>query len=120
MQETKQRTELPPIPKKRYFSIGETSELCGVKPHVLRYWEQEFPQLDAVQRRGNRRFYQERDVLVLRQIRTLLYDLGFTIEGARKRLSQMNKRKQPETRFDADNLKQIVKGIEETLAILKT
>lgn len=79
--------ELPPIPGKRYFAIGEVSDLCDVKPHVLRYWEQEFPQLKPVKRRGNRRYYQRQDVLVIRQIRSLLYDQGFTIGGARQQLS---------------------------------
>jgi Predicted transcriptional regulators len=79
--------ELPPIPGKRYFTIGEVSELCAVKPHVLRYWEQEFPQLNPAKRRGNRRYYQHQDVLLIRQIRALLYDQGFTIGGARQRLS---------------------------------
>ena len=79
--------ELPAIPGKRYFTIGEVSELCAVKPHVLRYWEQEFPQLNPVKRRGNRRYYQRHDVLMIRQIRGLLYDQGFTIGGARQRLS---------------------------------
>lgn len=79
--------ELPPIPGKRYFTIGEVSELCGVKPHVLRYWEQEFPQLKPVKRRGNRRYYQRHDVLMVRQIRNLLYEQGFTIGGARQQLS---------------------------------
>ncbi len=79
--------ELPPIPGKRYFTIGEVSELCAVKPHVLRYWEQEFPQLKPVKRRGNRRYYQRQDVLIIRQIRSLLYDDGFTIGGARQRLT---------------------------------
>ena len=78
--------ELPPIPAKRYFTIGEVSDLCLVKPHVLRYWEQEFPNLKPVKRRGNRRYYQRHDVLVIRQIRTLLYDEGFTIGGARQRI----------------------------------
>ena len=79
--------ELPPIPGKRYFTIGEVSELCAVKPHVLRYWEQEFPQLKPVKRRGNRRYYQRQDVLIIRQIRSLLYDDGFTIGGARQKLT---------------------------------
>ena len=79
--------ELPPIPGKRYFTIGEVSELCGVKPHVLRYWEQEFEQLNPMKRRGNRRYYQRHDVLMIRQIRNLLYDQGFTISGARLQLS---------------------------------
>lgn len=78
--------ELPPIPAKRYFTIGEVSDLCLVKPHVLRYWEQEFPNLKPVKRRGNRRYYQRHDVLVIRQIRGLLYDQGFTIGGARQRI----------------------------------
>ncbi|WP_269531001.1 MerR family transcriptional regulator [Chitinimonas sp. BJYL2] len=82
------RTELPPIPAKRYFTIGEVSELCGVKPHVLRYWEQEFTQLRPVKRRGNRRYYQHHEVLLVRRIRTLLYEEGFTISGARNRLEQ--------------------------------
>jgi DNA-binding transcriptional MerR regulator len=80
---------LPPIPAKRYFTIGEVSELCGVKPHVLRYWEQEFTQLKPVKRRGNRRYYQHHEVLLIRRIRDLLYDQGFTISGARNRLDEM-------------------------------
>jgi DNA-binding transcriptional MerR regulator len=79
-------SKLPPIPAKRYFTIGEVSELCGVKPHVLRYWEQEFTQLKPVKRRGNRRYYQHHEVLLIRRIRELLYDQGFTISGARNRL----------------------------------
>lgn len=79
--------DLPPIPGKRYFAIGEVSELCAVKPHVLRYWEQEFPQLKPVKRRGNRRYYQRQDVLIIRQIRSLLYNNGFTISGARQKLT---------------------------------
>jgi len=77
---------LPPIPAKRYFTIGEVSELCGVKPHVLRYWEQEFSQLKPVKRRGNRRYYQHHEVLLIRRIRELLYEQGFTINGARNKL----------------------------------
>ncbi len=80
------RGDLPPIPAKRYFTIGEVSDLCGVKPHVLRYWEQEFTQLKPVKRRGNRRYYQHHEVLLVRRIRQLLYDEGFTISGARNRL----------------------------------
>ena len=80
--------ELPPIPAKRYFTIGEVSELCGVKPHVLRYWEQEFNQLKPVKRRGNRRYYQHHEVLLVRKIRELLYNQGFTISGARNRLDE--------------------------------
>jgi DNA-binding transcriptional MerR regulator len=82
------RTPLPPIPAKRYFTIGEVSELCGVKPHVLRYWEQEFTQLRPMKRRGNRRYYQHHEVLLVRRIRDLLYEQGFTISGARNRLGE--------------------------------
>lgn len=83
------KTPLPHIPAKRYFTIGEVSELCGVKPHVLRYWEQEFTQLKPVKRRGNRRYYQHHEVLLIRRIRELLYDQGFTISGARNRLDEI-------------------------------
>jgi len=83
-------TDLPPIPAKRYFTIGEVSELCGVKPHVLRYWEQEFTQLKPLKRRGNRRYYQHHEVLLIRRIRELLYEHGFTINGARNRLDDPN------------------------------
>jgi DNA-binding transcriptional MerR regulator len=82
------KLSLPAIPAKRYFTIGEVSELCGVKPHVLRYWEQEFTQLKPVKRRGNRRYYQHHEVLLIRRIRQLLYEEGFTISGARHRLEQ--------------------------------
>jgi len=84
------KDELPPIPAKRYFTIGEVSELCGVKPHVLRYWEQEFTQLKPVKRRGNRRYYQHHEVLLVRRIRELLYQQGFTISGARNRLESLD------------------------------
>ncbi|MFT0531656.1 MerR family transcriptional regulator [Castellaniella hirudinis] len=83
---TASATALPPIPAKRYFTIGEVSDLCGVKPHILRYWEQEFAQLKPVKRRGNRRYYQHHEVLLVRRIRDLLYEQGFTIAGARNRL----------------------------------
>jgi DNA-binding transcriptional MerR regulator len=86
MLEASNNNELPVIPNKRYFTIGEVSDLCGVKPHVLRYWEQEFTQLKPVKRRGNRRYYQRHDVVLIRQIRSLLYDQGFTIGGARQQL----------------------------------
>lgn len=84
-----EKTLLPPIPVKRYFTIGEVAELCGVKPHVLRYWEQEFTQLRPMKRRGNRRYYQHHEVLMIRRIRDLLYDQGFTISGARNKLQEM-------------------------------
>lgn len=87
MTRTEVGTVLPPIPAKRYFTIGEVADLCGVKPHVLRYWEQEFTQLKPVKRRGNRRYYQHHEVLLIRRIRELLYEQGFTISGARNRLS---------------------------------
>lgn len=87
---------LPPIPAKRYFTIGEVSELCGVKPHVLRYWEQEFTQLKPVKRRGNRRYYQHHEVLLIRRIRELLYEQGFTISGARNKLDGHLHEDQPE------------------------
>ena len=94
MLEPKNNDELPAIPGKRYFTIGEVSELCGVKPHVLRYWEQEFTQLKPVKRRGNRRYYQHHEVLLIRRIRELLYEEGFTISGARNRLD--NSRTEPD------------------------
>ncbi len=88
MESPSHKIQLPPIPAKRYFTIGEVSELCGVKPHVLRYWEQEFTQLKPVKRRGNRRYYQHHEVLLIRRIRELLYDQGFTISGARNQLDE--------------------------------
>ena len=94
MLEPSNNTQLPTIPGKRYFTIGEVSELCGVKPHVLRYWEQEFPSLNPVKRRGNRRYYQRQDVVLIRQIRSLLYEEGFTITGARQRLGGESKQEQ--------------------------
>ena len=109
--------ELPPIPGKRYFTIGEVSELCGVKPHVLRYWEQEFPQLKPAKRRGNRRYYQRHDVLMVRQIRSLLYDQGFTISGARQQLSGEN------AKHDLTQTHQVLRQmrveLEEILHVLK-
>ena len=110
-------SELPAIPGKRYFTIGEVSELCGVKPHVLRYWEQEFPQLKPLKRRGNRRYYQRQDVILIRQIRSLLYEHGFTIGGARQRLSG------EEARTDVNQSQQIIRQLrlelEDILNILK-
>ena len=88
---------LPPIPAKRYFTIGEVSDLCGVKPHVLRYWEQEFTQLKPIKRRGNRRYYQHHEVLLVRRIRELLYNQGFTISGARHRLEEAGVEKNDKT-----------------------
>jgi len=95
---------LPEIPRKRYFAIGEVSELCNVKPHVLRYWEQEFPQLRPVKRRGNRRYYQHEDVMLVCRIRSLLYEQGFTIGGARQRLrEQLRERGREDTELVASN-----------------
>lgn len=88
MLEPSNNAQLPEIPSKRYFTIGEVSELCDVKPHVLRYWEQEFPQLKPVKRRGNRRYYQRQDVMIIRTIRSLLYEQGYTIGGARLQLTE--------------------------------
>jgi DNA-binding transcriptional MerR regulator len=109
--------DLPPIPGKRYFTIGEVSDLCAVKPHVLRYWEQEFPQLKPVKRRGNRRYYQRQDVLIIRQIRSLLYDEGFTIGGARQKLTG------EEARSDLSQSQQIIRQLrlelEEVLRLLR-
>jgi DNA-binding transcriptional MerR regulator len=117
MLEPKNNDELPAIPGKRYFTIGEVSELCGVKPHVLRYWEQEFPQLKPVKRRGNRRYYQRQDVIIIRQIRSLLYEQGFTIGGARNKLAG------EEARVDVSQSQQIVKQmrmeLEELLKVLR-
>jgi len=117
MLEPSNNAELPAIPGKRYFAIGEVSDLCGVKPHVLRYWEQEFPQLKPVKRRGNRRYYQRQDVLVIRQIRALLYEEGFTIGGARQRLAGT------EARDDSSQSQQIVRQVrvelEELLKLLR-
>lgn len=105
MLETSNNDELPPIPAKRYFTIGEVSDLCAVKPHVLRYWEQEFPQLKPVKRRGNRRYYQRHDVMLIRQIRSLLYYQGFTIGGARQRLSG------DEARDDLTQTQQVIRQV---------
>ena len=117
MLEPSQTNELPPIPGKRYFTIGEVSQLCEVKPHVLRYWEQEFPQLQPVKRRGNRRYYQRQDVIIIRQIRSLLYDQGFTIGGARQRLAGEDA-KQDQTQFKL-LVKQMIVELEDLLRVLK-
>jgi len=118
--QTPARQPLPPIPAKRYFTIGEVSELCGVKPHVLRYWEQEFAQLKPVKRRGNRRYYQHQEVLLIRRIRQLLYEEGFTISGARNRLeavSQEGNRRSvaPAGKLDFAQLKNELRGLIEFL-----
>ena len=117
MLEPSNNDQLPTIPGKRYFTIGEVSELCDVKPHVLRYWEQGFPSLSPVKRRGNRRYYQRQDVLIIRQIRSLLYDQGFTIGGARQRLTG------DDAREEATQVRQIidqtVDELEELLQVLK-
>ena len=109
--------ELPPIPGKRYFTIGEVSDLCAVKPHVLRYWEQEFPQLKPVKRRGNRRYYQRQDVITIRQIRALLYDQGFTIGGARQRLEGEDA-KEDVTQYK-QLIRQMITELEDVLGVLK-
>jgi len=117
MLEPSSNSELPVIPGKRYFTIGEVSDLCGVKPHVLRYWEQEFPHLKPLKRRGNRRYYQRQDVILIRQIRSLLYEQGFTIGGARQRLSGQD------AKDDVNQSQQIIKQLrvelEDVLNILK-
>jgi len=117
MLEPSNNRELPPIPGKRYFTIGEVSDLCDVKPHVLRYWEQEFTQLKPVKRGGNRRYYQRQDVILIRHIRSLLYSQGFTIGGARLRLSGAEEKR------DSDQSQQIIHQLrlelEEVLNILK-
>ena len=117
MLEPSNNDQLPTIPGKRYFTIGEVSELCDVKPHVLRYWEQEFPTLSPVKRRGNRRYYQRQDVLLIRQIRSLLYDQGFTIGGARQRLGG------DDVKEEATQIRQIIdqtiSELEDVLSVLK-
>ena len=109
--------DLPPIPAKRYFTIGEVSELCGVKPHVLRYWEQEFEQLKPVKRRGNRRYYQRGDVIMIRQIRSLLYEQGFTIGGARQQLESDSA--QDDVSRSQQIIRQVRMELEEVLHVLK-
>lgn len=117
MLEASHNDELPAIPAKRYFTIGEVSELCSVKPHVLRYWEQEFPQLKPVKRRGNRRYYQRQDVLLIRQIRSLLYEQGYTIGGARQRMTD-----DPDNTGDvqyAELIKHMIIELEDVLKVLQ-
>ena len=117
MLEAGNNSELPPIPAKRYFTIGEVSELCGVKPHVLRYWEQEFPQLKPLKRRGNRRYYQRHDVIMIRQIRSLLYSQGFTIGGARQRLSGTEAKN--DVTHSIELIQQMRRELEDVLVALK-
>jgi len=118
MLEAGNNNELPAIPGKRYFTIGEVSDLCNVKPHVLRYWEQEFPQLKPIKRRGNRRYYQRHDVIMIRQIRGLLYEQGFTIGGARQKLTSSG------AKDDSNQSQQIIRQIrtelEDILSLLKS
>ena len=117
MLEANHEQELPVIPGKRYFTIGEVSELCAVKPHVLRYWEQEFPQLKPAKRRGNRRYYQRQDLVLIRQIRSLLYQQGYTTTGAKQQLLS------DDARQDATRSRQIIRQLcnelEEVLDILR-
>ena len=117
MLEISNNSELPTIPGKRYFTIGEVSDLCAVKPHVLRYWEQEFSQLKPLKRRGNRRYHQRQDVILIRQIRGLLYEQGFTIGGARQRLTS------DDAKDDSNQSQQIIKQLrmelDEVLDILR-
>jgi DNA-binding transcriptional MerR regulator len=118
MLEASNNNELPVIPAKRYFTIGEVSELCGVKPHVLRYWEQEFSQLKPVKRRGNRRYYQRHDVVLIREIRGLLYEQGFTIGGARQQLG--TDAKVSSSADEQTDQKQLVKELLKELEDLRT
>ena len=118
MLEMSDNKELPAIPGKRYFTIGEVSELCGVKAHVLRYWEQEFPNLKPMKRRGNRRYYQRADVILIRQIRSLLHEQGYTINGARQKLSG---EEATEDNTQTNQLsRQLITELEEILKILKS
>ena len=117
MLEASNNNELPVIPAKRYFAIGEVSELCGVKPHVLRYWEQEFPQLKPVKRRGNRRYYQRHDVVLIREIRSLLYEQGFTVGGARQQLDN-NKPDDAEKSHKKQTIQQMIVELEQLHALL--
>jgi DNA-binding transcriptional MerR regulator len=124
MLESSASTELPSIPSKRYFTIGEVSELCNVKPHVLRYWEQEFPQLKPVKRRGNRRYYQRQDVLTIRLIRSLLYDQGYTIGGARQRMEEDGAQSETATAAtiatDLNTVRGVILELEEVVKVLSS
>lgn len=117
MLEPTNNDELPPIPPKRYFTIGEVGDLCTVKPHVLRYWEQEFPQLKPVKRRGNRRYYQRQDVILIRQIKSLLYEQGYTIGGARLKMSG-SKEDLPQPTVNASEIKSLVRDLEDVISRL--
>tara|TARA_B110000444_G_scaffold247765_1_gene270806 strand:+ start:16 stop:369 length:354 start_codon:yes stop_codon:yes gene_type:complete len=117
MLEPKNNDELPPIPPKRYFTIGEVGELCAVKPHVLRYWEAEFPSLKPVKRRGNRRYYQRQDVILIRQIKSLLYEQGYTIGGARQKMSD-NPEELVKSNANASEIRSLVKDLETVIARL--
>jgi|TARA_B110000914_G_C15156968_1_gene306562 DNA-binding transcriptional MerR regulator len=117
MLEPKNNDELPPIPPKRYFTIGEVGELCAVKPHVLRYWEAEFPSLKPVKRRGNRRYYQRQDVILIRQIKGLLYEQGYTIGGARQKMSD-NPEELAKANVNASEIRYLVKDLEIVIARL--
>ena len=121
MLDPKDNSELPPIPGKRYFTIGEVSELCAVKPHVLRYWEQEFPQLKPVKRRGNRRYYQRHEVQMIRHIRELLYKDGFTINGARNQLEteSTTQPKAEPVKKQSSLVKEILRDLNEISELLK-
>lgn len=123
MLEASNNNELPAIPTKRYFTIGEVSDLCDVKPHVLRYWEQEFPTLKPVKRRGNRRYYQRHDVILIRQIRSLLYQQGYTIGGARLKLAGTPSSEEEPVSSSAapssDVISQMQAELEELLQILR-
>ena len=117
MLEPKNNAELPPIPPKRYFTIGEVGELCAVKPHVLRYWEAEFPQLKPVKRRGNRRYYQRQDVVLIRQIKSLLYEQGYTIGGARQKMSD-DPEEVAKSTVNSKEVKTLVRDLEDVISKL--
>tara|TARA_B100000945_G_scaffold5767_1_gene4864 strand:- start:1265 stop:1618 length:354 start_codon:yes stop_codon:yes gene_type:complete len=115
MLEPTNNDELPPIPPKRYFTIGEVGELCSVKPHVLRYWEAEFPQLKPVKRRGNRRYYQRQDVIVIREIKKLLYEQGYTIGGARQKMTD-GSRDTNKPSVESIEIKSLIKDLEKVIS----
>jgi len=115
MLEPTNNDELPPIPPKRYFTIGEVGDLCAVKPHVLRYWEAEFPQLKPVKRRGNRRYYQRQDVILIREIKKLLYEQGYTIGGARQKMTGAS-RDSSKPSVESSEIKSLIKGLEQVIA----